>query len=81
MYEYIFKGFQCVSTGMYSYQIIEENPMRIFTNDPDPISYLFKIHQSDMFEITLESTSQLDQLLSSDDPRGRYFKYLVTNGI
>lgn len=78
MYEYIFKGFTCMSTGQYSYQVIEKDEgVSIFTNDYDPESYLYKIKKIDDFEYGIEGTAHLDGMLSSSNSRSQYFTHLV----
>jgi hypothetical protein len=78
MYEYIFKGFTCISTGQYSYQVIEkEEGVSIFTNDYSPESYLYKIKKTGDFEYDIEGTSYLESMLSSGNSRSQYFTHLV----
>lgn len=78
MYEYIFKGYSCITTGYYSYQIIEdENGLRLFTNDFSPISHLYRLREVEFMAYEIEYTSYLEEIMSSPDPRNTYFRYLV----
>lgn len=79
MFEYLFKGFSCISTGHFSYQIIEdETGLRLFTNDLNPLSYLYEIESIDLMTYSINPKEYAVELMSSPDPRNSYFRYLVS---
>lgn len=78
MYEYIFKGFTCLTSGKYSYQVLEkEEGVVVFTNDYRPDSYLYKLEPLDDFMYGVKSTPHVERLLSSNNSRSLYFNHLV----
>ena len=78
MYEYIFKGFTCLTSGKYSYQVLEkEEGVVVFTNDFRPDSYLYKLEPLDDFTYGVRSTPHVERLLSSNNSRSLYFNHLV----